>query len=81
MPKSVSPGSGSGPACAGHSQPPFANEAPGADAVALDDGDLMPLLAQVVGTAEPRDAAADHDDRSARGRAAHGSTPTTAAVT
>ncbi len=28
MPYSVSPGSGSGPAWAGHSQPPFANDAP-----------------------------------------------------
>ena len=28
IPYSVSPGSGSGPACAGQSQPPFANEAP-----------------------------------------------------
>ncbi len=28
IPYSVSPGSGSGPACAGHSQPPFRSEAP-----------------------------------------------------
>src|SRR5436190_11041216 len=61
----------------GRAQPAAVRErCTGADPVALDDGHVVSLAAQVVGAAEAGDAASDDDDA-----AAHGPEPGSPAVT